>query len=246
MTFVTHWGDDDVRRVRHVAPPAGDLAPLTPARASAEQWIYVAGGSAQAPGGEAIREGSVYLHRPFDAPPVFAAGPDGLEIVLLGPRRPPRAFDEPHLGPRLCHVEDCERYEDRHGDVDLTEHMIGDRLGSEHSGLGLIRLAPDRRGYPLHVHSAEDERFVVLGGSGVARLDDAEHPVARGSVVDAPAKGPAHAFRAGPDGLVYLAWGEREPGDADYLPESGKVMLRGLRTIFRPQQLGYWDGEPGR
>jgi uncharacterized cupin superfamily protein len=244
MSCIWDWDEEGSRRVRHVAEPNRGVCPVPATRTNAEHWIHVVAGSGTAPDGSALREGSTYLHRPFDAAPEFLAGPDGLEVVHFGPRRPPRAFDEPHPGPRVCHLDDCEIHRDSHDRVDLSEHMIGDVVGSEHSGIGLVTLAPGKRGYPHHVHSAEDERFVVLSGSGTAYLNDERHPVARGSVVDAPARGPAHSFEAGPDGLVYLAWGEREPGDNDYMPESGKVMLRGLRTIFRPEQLTYWDGEP--
>ena len=247
MSCIWQWDEDGPRRIHHAATAPAVLSPVPASRTGAEHWIYVVAGSGTAPDGEPLREGSVYLHRPFDPPPALRAGPDGLEIVHLGPRRPPRAWDEPHPGPRVCHVDDCELYQDSHDRVDLTEHLIADELGSEHSGIGLVRLAPGKRGYPLHTHTAEDERYVVLDGSGVAILDDEEHPVARGSVVDTPTSLLPHvarAFRAGDDGLVYLAWGEREPGDIAWQRESGKILIRGARTIFRPERLDYWDGEP--
>jgi uncharacterized cupin superfamily protein len=53
----------------------------------------------------------------------------------------------------------------------------------------------------------------------------------------------AHAFRAGPDGLVLLAYGQRDPSDICFYPRSGKVAIRGLNTVFRVQRVDYWDGE---
>jgi uncharacterized cupin superfamily protein len=38
----------------------------------------------------------------------------------------------------------------------------------------------------------------------------------------------ANRYIAGDDGLVYLVYGTREPGDSVYFPDSGKVRLRGL------------------
>jgi uncharacterized cupin superfamily protein len=248
MSCIGHWDDErHGPRIHQVVAPGAALEPFTAARAAAEQWVCVVGGTGTAPDGSPVRQGHVWLHRPFDEVPAFTAGDDGLELVVLGPRRPPRAFAEPHPGPRLCHADDCELYHDSHGGVDLSEHLIADALGSEHSGVGLVRLAPRKRGYPQHTHTAEDEIYVVLDGSGTALLDDERHPIGPGSVVDTPTSLRPHvarAFEAGDDGLLYLCWGEREPGDIAVQRESGKVLIRGNRTIFRPERLDYWDGEP--
>ena len=98
--------------------------------------------------------------------------------------------------------------------------------------------------YPPHCHSAEEELFVVLGGSGTLLLGDEEHPVRAGSVVARPpGTGVAHAFRAGDEPLTLLAYSDRDPNDMCFYPRSGKVSLRGLKTIFRVERLDYWDGE---
>jgi uncharacterized cupin superfamily protein len=90
----------------------------------------------------------------------------------------------------------------------------------------------------------EEEIFVVLEGAGVLVLGEEETPVGAGCVVARPpATGVAHAFRAGPEGLTFLAYGTREPGDMCYYPRSGKVAFRGLGVIVRVEGLGYWDGE---
>ena len=47
----------------------------------------------------------------------------------------------------------------------------------------------------------------------------------------------------GDDGLVYLAYGTRVPNDISFYPDSGKVNLRGVGVIFRPERVDYWDGE---
>jgi uncharacterized cupin superfamily protein len=70
------------------------------------------------------------------------------------------------------------------------------------------------------------------------------HPVCRGSVVGRPpGTGVAHTLRAGDGELVFLAYGTRVPNDISYYPDSGKVNLRGIGVIFRPERLDYWDGE---
>jgi uncharacterized cupin superfamily protein len=38
----------------------------------------------------------------------------------------------------------------------------------------------------------------------------------------------AHSFRAGDDGLVYLAYGTRVPDDVVYYPRTEEIRLRGV------------------
>jgi uncharacterized cupin superfamily protein len=109
---------------------------------------------------------------------------------------------------------------------------------------------------PPHVHSAEEEIFVVLDGEGTLELmpsprgasefgDQPDtHEVRRGSVVARPpGTGVAHAFRAGEPGLTLLAWGTRDPNDVCWYPRSKKMFWRGAGVIGRIETLDYWDGE---
>ena len=97
---------------------------------------------------------------------------------------------------------------------------------------------------PLHCHSLEEELFVPLDGDGTLLLGDEEVPVRAGHIVARPpGTGVAHAFRAGKEGLEFLAYGTRHPGDACYYPRSNKISFRGLGVIARLERLNYWDGE---
>ncbi len=130
------------------------------------------------------------------------------------------------------------------GRVDVLRRDLGRAAGSVRTGLQHIEVAPGARSAPLHCHSAEEELFVVLDGSGVVLLGDEEHPVRRGSVVSRPAgTGVAHAFEAGPEGVALLAYGTREPSDMCWYPDSEKISFRGVKVIARVQRLDYWDGE---
>ena len=105
---------------------------------------------------------------------------------------------------------------------------------------------------PPHSHSAEEEIFVVLEGSGSLSLypsprfggEIEEYPVRAGSTVARPAgTHRAHAFRAGDDGMTLLAFSTRDPNDITYYPRSGKINLRGIGVIGRLEQVDYWEGE---
>ena len=125
-----------------------------------------------------------------------------------------------------------------------TRRLLGAAAGGRTTGLQHVVIAPDRRGWPRHCHASSEELFVILGGSGTLRVGDEEAAVRAGHVLSRPAgTGLTHSFRAGPDGLEYLAYGQRQPNDIAYYPDSGKVALWGVGVIGRIEPLEYWDGE---
>jgi uncharacterized cupin superfamily protein len=149
--------------------------------------------------------------------------------------RPPRIVGllevEPEVGTREGHRG--------------TRRRLGRAGGAERTGLNHIALEAGQMGAPPHCHSAEEELFVVLEGEGTLLLGEKEYSVRPGHVVARPAGTTvAHAFRAGAEGLTFLAYGTREPNDICYYPRSGKIALWGVGVIGRIEQLDYWDGEP--
>jgi uncharacterized cupin superfamily protein len=128
--------------------------------------------------------------------------------------------------------------------VRATRRNLGRAAGSERTGLQHAVVEPGHYGQVPHCHSSEEEILVVLDGEGTLELGDEEHAVRRGSVVGRPpGTGVAHAFRAGPNGLTYLAYGTRDGRDLCYYPRSGKVSFRGIGLIGRFEPLDYWQGE---
>ena len=105
---------------------------------------------------------------------------------------------------------------------------------------------PGGQGAPAHCHSEEEEIFVVLDGGGTLQLwprggggeSSKEHPLRAGDVVSRlPGTGVAHALRAGEQGLTYLAYGTRAPGDMCFYPQTGRVSLRGLGIALRSPEI---------
>jgi uncharacterized cupin superfamily protein len=147
---------------------------------------------------------------------------------------------------RIVAVESLPVTERRHGATDVRWRDAGRAAGSVRTGLRLVEIAPGAESVPPHMHTAEEELFIVLGGNGVLRLDDTGHPVREGSVVARPAgTRVAHSFLAGDAGLKLLAYGQRDPRDIAWYPRSNKLYVRGIGVMLRVSEpLGYWDGEP--
>jgi uncharacterized cupin superfamily protein len=129
---------------------------------------------------------------------------------------------------------------------DGRARRAGRAAGAVTTGLNHVVLTPESHGAQAHCHSEEEELFVVLDGSGVLELwrggeeSAEEHPLKRGDVLARPpGTGVAHALRSGAEGLTYLAYGTREPGDMCFYPHTGRVSLRGLGIALRSPEVDY-------
>ena len=222
-----------------------------------------------------IGAGDCIVYRNFHEAHTIRGGDDGLDVLAFGAREYltsselPRGgsmwsitgYVEVHAGhpwdrePELVWPEpEAERPGTIVNVADVEPTLVGGRkrrhlgaaAGSRWTGLTHVECAPGTLSAPPHVHSAEEELFVVLDGSGTLELwPDETHPVRVGSVVARPPGAQvAHAFRGGEDGLTLLAWGTREPNDICWYPRSNKIFWRGLGLIARLEPLDYDDGEP--
>jgi uncharacterized cupin superfamily protein len=171
----------------------------------------------------------------------------------------PPGFPDPVERPStVVSAAGVERLESGRDGAPYVVRDLGRAAGSERTGIKLYDLAPGKMGPPPHCHSAEEELFVVLEGSGrlvLIRAADTygtlqrpgsreDHDVRRGHVVSRPpGTRVAHAFVAGPEGLSFLAYGAREPNDIAYYPRSNKTYFRGVGVMTRLERVDYWDGE---
>jgi uncharacterized cupin superfamily protein len=113
-------------------------------------------------------------------------------------------------------------------------------------GVNLTRVPPGRTACPFHTHAREDEVFYVLSGRGVFRHGERLQEIGPGDCISCPAgTGIAHQL-ANPfdEDLVYLGIGLNDPHEVCTYPDSGKVMVRALKTVGRLQAAEYMDGEP--
>jgi quinol monooxygenase YgiN/mannose-6-phosphate isomerase-like protein (cupin superfamily) len=87
-------------------------------------------------------------------------------------------------------------------------------LDTVQTGVSHQRIRPNRRQAFAHRHHRAEEVYVVLSGSGRARIDDEIVDLGpRDAIRIAPAS--TRKFEAGPEGLELLVMGPRSPGDAE-------------------------------
>jgi mannose-6-phosphate isomerase-like protein (cupin superfamily) len=102
---------------------------------------------------------------------------------------------------------------------DVEARFANSEMETSRLGISYQRLAPDARLPFGHKHSAQEEIYVVLEGSGRVKLDDELRDVTQW---DAVRVGPdtVRSFEAGPEGLALLAVGAPFEGanDAELIP----------------------------
>lgn len=115
-------------------------------------------------------------------------------------------------------------------------------------GVNLSRIPPGCTACPFHYHLREDEIFYVLSGRGVLRYGDALHDIGPGDCIHCPAGTRIAHQIANPhdEDLVYLAIGPNDPQEVCVYPDSGKVMVRGLKAVGFLRETEYMEGEPER
>lgn len=221
-----------------------------------------------------IRAGDCILYKNFHEAHTIRAGDDGLDVLAFGPREYFTSSELPRGGSMWSITGYIEVHDghpwDREPELEWPEpeaerpptivnvadvepavrggrrrRGLGEAAGSRWTGLRHIEVDAGALTGPPHVHSAEEELFVVLAGDGTLELwPDERHALRAGSVVARPpGTGVAHAFRGGDNGLTLLAWGTREPNDICWYPRSKKMMWRGTGVVGRIEELDYWDGE---
>ena len=161
----------------------------------------------------------------------------------------------PEVGARPASVVNVDEV-DGGNDPAGSWRVLARAAGAELTGLNWGSLNAGEEGAPPHLHSADEELFVVLEGDGVLQLWPTpqrardgvayeELPVRAGHVISRPASsGIGHGFRAGEHGMVFLAYGTRNANDVCYYPRSNKIYFRGLGLVARLEDIPYDDGEP--
>jgi uncharacterized cupin superfamily protein len=120
----------------------------------------------------------------------------------------------------VVHWDEVEASRREAGHIGGSWRDLGRAAGSRGVGVKLIDVDPGKWSTPAHVEGAEEEIFFVLAGSGVSWQDGVAYGVHAGDCLVHQAEAEAHTLRAGPDGLRFLAYGQRLPHGNAVLPRA--------------------------
>jgi mannose-6-phosphate isomerase-like protein (cupin superfamily) len=98
--------------------------------------------------------------------------------------------------------------------IDIEARMARKHLDSRELGVSYFRYGPGVRAPYGHHHKEQEEAYVVIGGSGRARLGDEYVDLRRWDVLRV-APEVIRGFEGGTDGIELLVIGGRRPEEGD-------------------------------
>jgi mannose-6-phosphate isomerase-like protein (cupin superfamily) len=101
----------------------------------------------------------------------------------------------------------------------LEARLARAALGSEHLGVSYFRYAPGVRTPFGHSHGVQEEAYVVVAGSGRARVGDEIVELGQWDVLRVAPRA-IRAFEGGPEGMELIALGS----DPDQDPSAGETV----------------------
>ena len=121
-------------------------------------------------------------------------------------------------------------------------------------GASVDVVAPGKVTCPYHAHSAQEEMFVVIEGSGTLRAACEMLPIQQGDVIFIPAgpEYPHQIINTSNAPLKYLSISTRESPEIVEYPDSGKYLAEADTDGNTPfdviaqvaPSVDYWAGEP--
>ena len=116
-------------------------------------------------------------------------------------------------------LDEVEDLAAKYGMAELGEaRYLREDVGAEAIGLTYYRMNPGRRTGFGHRHKEAEEMYVVLAGSGRAKVGDEVIDLRPRDVVRV-APDAIREFESGPDGMELLATGTHFDGDGEMLQE---------------------------
>ncbi|WP_266078033.1 cupin domain-containing protein [Haladaptatus caseinilyticus] len=160
--------------------------------------------------------------------------------------------------PRVVSESNLDWDEESHGDeFHVRRKQLGAKSGGEQLGCSLYELPPERKSWPFHYHTGNEEAIYVLAGEGTLRVEDDVETLEAGDYVAFPV-GEEYARRVindSDDELRYLCFSTMREPDVSVYPDSGKIGVfvgsapgghegRTLSGYFPlDAEVGYWEGE---
>lgn len=125
----------------------------------------------------------------------------------------------------VVHWDDVPAVPLQRGHIDSSWQFLGRAAGSRGVGVNRVRVEPNSWSTPAHLHTAEEEIFFILEGTGLSWQDGKTYEVRAGDCLVHGPRREAHTLCAGPDGLTFLVFAQTRRADAAHLPRVGLSWL---------------------
>ena len=161
--------------------------------------------------------------------------------------------------PSIVNQDEIEWEDDSHGErFAYRRKSFASAATAESLGCSLYVVPPDKRPFPYHYHTANEEAMFVLSGNGTLRTRDGTLEITPGDYVVLPVgeSGVRQVINSSDEPLQYLCISTMIDPEIIRYPDSGKVGLfagsapfgsmdQRTLTKFLPEEAetDYWDGE---
>lgn len=115
--------------------------------------------------------------------------------------------------------------------------------------VSFYEIPPGKSNYPYHYHTANEEIFYIISGTGLLRTPEGERNVSAGDVIVFPTgEKSAHKLTnvSESDMLVYLDVDTNRTPEIVYYPDSKKVgvlLNADMKNFYKDEDVGYYTGE---
>lgn len=121
-------------------------------------------------------------------------------------------------------VADLEWSTQGDGTMEVRRKQLGEATDGDKLGCSLYELPAEKRSWPYHYHTANEEAIYVLAGTGTLRTDGDTHDLTAGDYVTFPAdaSGAHRIINDSEETLRYLAVSTMNEPDITIYPDSEK------------------------
>lgn len=140
-------------------------------------------------------------------------------------------------------------HKNEHAGYEYVKRAVVPRGAAGHCAVSVYEVPPGKSAYPYHYHTANEEVFYILWGTGTLRTPEGAKTVVPGDFLFFPANASgAHKLtNESPDEtLVYIDFGTANSVDVAFYPDSGKVGIwgRNINAVFEEERkVDYYHGE---
>ncbi len=155
------------------------------------------------------------------------------------------------INQRVINVDELKLDHFEQGDKYRSDCVrVGPLIGAKDIGFSYDEVPPGKISCPFHSHSAEEEMFFIVSGTGTLRYGSERRKIRAGDFIACPTgrADTAHQIINDSDGVLkYISVSTKMPAEVCEYPDSGKIGAFGVEGLRHLTETGgavdYWKGE---